>query len=233
MKADLDKKLCSDFPVLYRDRHGDMKKTLMCFGFECGNGWYELIHSISVLLSNHNPDIKAVQVKEKYGGLRFYHDHHDDYTRGVVGMAEYISSHTCETCGAPGQEYDRVGWFITSCEEHKDQNSRGRKVEPIQNDLPALIDTPPIEGIGQGWVRLIAILKIKTDWDIEHNKMPSVTFQVTKGENGRLHVGFSGGNEETKGMVDLIEHYAKKIDEDSGALLSVTLGIPQRTGLPP
>jgi len=32
MKADLDKKLSNDFPDLYRDRHGDMKKTLMYFG---------------------------------------------------------------------------------------------------------------------------------------------------------------------------------------------------------
>ncbi|WP_374088049.1 hypothetical protein [Methylomicrobium lacus] len=197
-----------------------MKKTLMCWGFECGNGWYELIYSISALLSNHNPDIKAVQVKEKFGDLRFYHDHHDDYTGGVVGMAGYISSHTCETCGAPGQEYSREGWIITACGEHKDQNSRGRKVEPTPNNLLSLIDTPPIEGIGQGWMRLVALLKIKSDWGVEHNGMQPVTFQFTRDENGLLHVGFSGGSGVTQGMVDLVNHYAGKIDEHSGRILS-------------
>ncbi|WP_374088054.1 hypothetical protein [Methylomicrobium lacus] len=151
-----------------------MKKTLMCWGFSCGNGWYELIHSISVLLSNHTPDIRAVQVKEKYGELRFYLDRDDDYTDGVVGMAEYISSHTCSACGSPGQEYDREDWIITSCEEHKDQNSRGRKAEPTGNNSLSLTNIQPIEGIGQGWMRLIALLKIKSDWDMEHNRMPLV-----------------------------------------------------------
>ena len=40
MKQELDEALCRDFPNLFRDRHGNMMTTCMCWGFECGDGWY-------------------------------------------------------------------------------------------------------------------------------------------------------------------------------------------------
>lgn len=59
----------------------------------------------------------AVQVKEKFGGLRFYYRGGDDYIRGVVDMAEEMSYVTCEECGAPGKP-TKGGWIRTLCEEH-------------------------------------------------------------------------------------------------------------------
>jgi hypothetical protein len=57
------------------------------------------------------------QVKEKFGGLRFYYDGGNDNIRGMVGMAESLSAITCEQCGAPGdQRHD--GWIRTLCNEH-------------------------------------------------------------------------------------------------------------------
>lgn len=62
--------------------------------------------------------VVALQVKEKFGGLRFYYSGGDDYIRGVVSMAEEMSYRTCEECGAPGTT-DKGGWIRTLCEEHK------------------------------------------------------------------------------------------------------------------
>ena len=45
----------------------------------------------------------AIQVKEKFGGLRFYYSGGDDYIRGLVDMAESMSYKTCEVCGSPGK----------------------------------------------------------------------------------------------------------------------------------
>ena len=72
MKKELDDKLCKDFPVLFKDRHGDMSKTLMCWGFNCGDGWYALIYKLCKDLVKIDPVLVVVQVKEKFGGLRFY-----------------------------------------------------------------------------------------------------------------------------------------------------------------
>ena len=62
--------------------------------------------------------VVAIQVKEKFGGLRFYYSGGDDYIDGVVAMAESMSYRTCEVCGAPGTSTEG-GWIRTLCEEHK------------------------------------------------------------------------------------------------------------------
>ena len=59
----------------------------------------------------------AEQIKEKFGTLRFYTSGGDDYTDGVIRMAEAMSGSTCETCGNPGTTGGK-GWIKTACEEH-------------------------------------------------------------------------------------------------------------------
>lgn len=61
--------------------------------------------------------VVAMQIKEKFGGLRFYYNGGDDYIRGVVSMAEEMSYVTCETCGKPGK-LRQGGWYQTLCDEH-------------------------------------------------------------------------------------------------------------------
>ena len=46
MRKELDEKLCAKYPKIFADRHGDMRTTAMCWGFECGDGWYWLIDSL-------------------------------------------------------------------------------------------------------------------------------------------------------------------------------------------
>jgi hypothetical protein len=47
--------------------------------------------------------ITVAQIKQKFGSLRFYYDGNgDDTIRGMVQLAEYISSHTCEITGNAG-----------------------------------------------------------------------------------------------------------------------------------
>jgi len=58
--------------------------------------------------------VQAVQVKEKYGTLRFYTDHYDDIIRTMVDFAEDMSGCTCENCGAPGQP-SKSGWIKVQC----------------------------------------------------------------------------------------------------------------------
>jgi hypothetical protein len=154
----------------------------------------------SVAISN--TDISCTQCKEKFGGLRFYLNFCDDYASGVVDMAEAISTATCEICGKPGTRY-KGGWISTLCNEH-------RSDEKLSEPGVSLVN-----GIGLGWSRLLVLLQEKADWDTEHNNRPKTTFNFSKVDN-QLHIAYSGGNDETQGMVDFVIHYAQRIDEHSG-----------------
>lgn len=63
------------------------------------------------------PQVIAVQVKEKFGTLRFYYDGGDEYISGLVSMAEWASSVTCEECGERGK-LRGSGWVYTACDKH-------------------------------------------------------------------------------------------------------------------
>ena len=137
MRKELDEALCAKYPEIFRDRNGDMRETAMCWGFECGDGWYNIIDAACAQIQNrlHNlhrygeyskhgegsirqhPQVVATQVKEKYGTLRFYYTGGDEYIEGVIAMAEQMSEVTCEKCGAPGK-LQSYGWAYTACDEH-------------------------------------------------------------------------------------------------------------------
>jgi hypothetical protein len=238
MRKDLDQKLVNEFPLLYSDRRGDKRRTLMCWGFSCGGGWYELIYELSEKLESlirewvdkhpegdcgcgcpklaHPSDGKcitvhhvpfklvkyygytvpelwkdltvryptnkkfaiknwwrnfrrmwwhrfaskidkyillplfnlgwaikkvpcgceqyvlnhprAMQVKEKFGTLRFYMTH---YPKGeaeewfaAIREAEEKSGKTCEICGKPGELGNRSSyWISTECQECRETNA--------------------------------------------------------------------------------------------------------------
>jgi hypothetical protein len=133
MNAELDKALCDKYPKIFRDRRGDMMTTAMCWGFECGDGWYNIIDTLCCEIQGHIDSsvrvcavtgaapldqVVATQVKEKYGTLRFYTASHDDTVEGMINMAEAISGSTCDVCGSPGRLTGK-GWLSTRCEEHE------------------------------------------------------------------------------------------------------------------
>lgn len=156
MRKELDEKLCEKYPLIFRDRNGDMSKTCMVWGMCCGDGWYNILDAMCANIQGHidhsheqikwahkwnanvnDPNyvwtafvdrverpipepveqVVAIQVKEKFGGLRFYYNGGDDHIQGVVNMAESMSYRTCEECGAPGKS-NNEGWIRTLCEAH-------------------------------------------------------------------------------------------------------------------
>ena len=142
MNNELDAKLCAEFPDIFIQRNMDMKETCMCWGFECSDGWYQLIYDLCRVIENHIQDVNfnieyhkeagiisedepteaiachATQVKEKFGTLRFYTDYEDEYISGAISMAEHVSTHTCEVCGKQGKSRVNHGWYYVSCDEH-------------------------------------------------------------------------------------------------------------------
>lgn len=90
-------------------------------GWGIGEGWVPLVEETDRLLRAIDPDYKIIQVKEKFGGLRFYYSSALDgpLMRGIVRHAEQASVRTCEKCSQPGRErISPTGWCVTLCDEH-------------------------------------------------------------------------------------------------------------------
>lgn len=175
MKRELDAQLCEKYPLIFRDRYSNMQTTAMCWGLDCGDGWYNIIDVLCSLLTSDcrraqsryesikdkvdqprwegSKDIitqekideakakldeetlkvpTASQVKEKFGGLRFYVNAATDKHYQYITFAESMSYCTCEECGAPGKTYTD-GWHTTLCDIHADM--RGKTDEGDTNVL--------------------------------------------------------------------------------------------------
>lgn len=190
MKDELDKKLCEDFPKIFKDRHASMQVTAMCWGLSVGDGWYSIIRNACRMVQHHInnsryqraralkynralrraldgdlnglkhyhtyngtlsdwglkrvqddvksanymvvreacPQLVAIQVKEKFGTLRFYYRGGDEYCSGVISMAEAMTSSTCEECGDVGKSMSD-GWVRVLCNTHGEEWLAHRKKE--------------------------------------------------------------------------------------------------------
>ena len=92
LSPSLTEKLYAAFPHLYRGRHKSMYESSMCWGFECGDGWYQVLYDLSQELNDYlekNPsvDFEVVQVKSKFGVLRFHLDYRDTKTEQMISAA--------------------------------------------------------------------------------------------------------------------------------------------------
>jgi methionine synthase II (cobalamin-independent) len=106
-------------------------------GFDCNKGWYKLIEELSqkieeINLKFANPEHKiyAVQVKQKFGGLRFYTEISDSLfddeeqqesvqqiVYDLITIAETKSYTICEDCGLSGTITKNRAYVETLCEK--------------------------------------------------------------------------------------------------------------------
>ena len=70
--------------------------------------------------------IHVQQIKEKFGGLRFYYDGGNDEISGMVRMAEAWADQTCEVCGNKGK-HRSGGWIRTLCDVHEAERQEKMK----------------------------------------------------------------------------------------------------------
>ncbi len=93
------------------------EKVCLCVG----PGWRQLVSKLIDDLLEAGWDGYVFQVKEKFGGLRFYASANANYE--LISAAEDQSYHICEECGEPGKVY-RDGWWKTLCEKHAREQNR-------------------------------------------------------------------------------------------------------------
>jgi hypothetical protein len=113
------KRMEESFPKMFSEPYG---------GFACGEGWWPILTNLCANIQHHLdwknkssevvPQVTVEQIKEKFGGLRFYYQGGDDTIRGMVTIAEAWAGNTCETCGSPGTSGGK-GWIKTLCPTHR------------------------------------------------------------------------------------------------------------------
>lgn len=130
MSPEKDLLLRQRYPKIFKtSTHND--EPLDMWGFECGDGWFELINALCSKIQSHvdwrskniqdiealeNLQVVAEQIKEKFGGLRFYVRGGDDSTDAFISFAETMSTKICETCGNLGKQQSVSGWIHTACD---------------------------------------------------------------------------------------------------------------------
>jgi hypothetical protein len=125
VRPELEQQILTRWPDWFLSR-GDVKSSLMGFGFQHGDGWFQLLvetlERIEPEVELWNRELSAsgarfeiVEVKQKFGELR------------IIGMptnaaifkafldAQQRSRTICENCGAPGRLLED-GWFQTLCQ---------------------------------------------------------------------------------------------------------------------
>lgn len=119
MSPDLENKLISDFPSLFRGANKPLTESLMKFGCEHDDGWFNIIYCMCKSINDHIKnkkelvDYEFTQIKEKFGTLRVYDAGSDDFIEGVIAMAENLSAFTCEVTGNPGKVCRSGNWYKT------------------------------------------------------------------------------------------------------------------------
>lgn len=150
------------YPSIFEQVGMSPIESCMAFGIECGLGWFELLNNGCYFLDKiyHATGIKVIaqQVKEKFGGLRFYYGteypeefclhfgtEEKDWTKkqkesehrhstfrnrieAIISAMEGASYTTCDCCGKPGKP--RGGnWIVTSCEDCEKKHQEAKALE--------------------------------------------------------------------------------------------------------
>ena len=87
MTKELELALVRDFPSLYKDYGGHPRVTCMAWGFAVPDEWEPIIRELSERLKEEAPEVVAAQVKEKWGGLRFYFNPYNEIAEKLVWEA--------------------------------------------------------------------------------------------------------------------------------------------------
>lgn len=135
MTKELENYLIKKYPKMYQNV-GDQEPFAL-FGFECDDGWFRILLNLSRCIQNHIDStnnwaekypsektkaieqVKVQQVKEKFGGLRFYYSGGDERIAGMISLAEEICYNTCEFTGATDNVGRNArGWIKTTHESH-------------------------------------------------------------------------------------------------------------------
>jgi hypothetical protein len=126
-------KMEKTYPKIFVGKYG---------GFAVGAGWYPILETLCANIQSHIDwkvkqgkeiaQVEVDQIKEKFGGLRFYYSGGDDEISGMVRMAEAWADVACEECGAAGKRRSG-GWIRTLCDVHEAAYQESKRAQEMKS----------------------------------------------------------------------------------------------------
>jgi hypothetical protein len=135
MRKELEQRLLERWPTWF-DTGGDIRHTAMPHGFTHDDGWFDILwrlcEDLEPLVAEFEQEsgsqFEVLQVKEKFGGLRFYVNcRRNETICQRIGIATDESFRTCEVCGQPGT-LRKARCIKTLCDEHNASEPGAREI---------------------------------------------------------------------------------------------------------
>lgn len=113
--------------IIFRRRYAGSHKNLMAFDFSSDDSWFQIIDELSVQIEAIAESLNeagleneylpiVVQVKEKFGTLRYYMHYSTDEIEAHIDQARKKSAVTCECRGVRGS-FRTGGYILVLCDE--------------------------------------------------------------------------------------------------------------------
>jgi hypothetical protein len=233
MSPELEQALSERYPLILPGL-GTRSTQAFKYGCEHRDGWYPLIDAVCEVLTTRAKAIgtrppQAVQIKQKFGGLRFYARHiEDEYTFEAISMAELHSFRLCEITGGPGRlsksggSYSTVGRGI-----HLDEfvwvTAEAPLLPPLSTEVAAryLMGRWPstvrcVPRIPGGWLDLVSTL---VEWVSERTRTDpdhEVAFEELREHEGELIVILRQAVDADQGSIAFAKAMARRTDPITG-----------------
>lgn len=118
--------LIQKYPKIFQDYEGNPGH---CNWLDLPKGWISIVDKLCGCIQSYTDyttkytemgpikptQVTCVQMKEKFGGLRFYTNGHDDIIEGMIHMAEHMCDNTCQDCGSEQDLGTTSGWISVLC----------------------------------------------------------------------------------------------------------------------
>jgi hypothetical protein len=103
-------------------QHPNLLGNVYC-GAHVPHGWLTIVDTLCTAIERYCDNKKiplpvVAQIKEKFGGLRYYVDDLPNELYPLVSFVESFSFSICETCGNPGQLRTDSSYLLTLCDSH-------------------------------------------------------------------------------------------------------------------
>jgi hypothetical protein len=105
---------------------------------DVNEGWYQLVIDCDMELSLFDPHYKILQIKEKFGELRYYVKpsetcYEPRRMHEIIAKYEEVAAKTCEATGKPGVLMKSIGgWYKTLNPEYAAENLHYAKYSVVK-----------------------------------------------------------------------------------------------------
>lgn len=108
------------------DKNNPFRSRIYSRGFfAVSDGWLPLIQEMIQAMIEQGWNKEIAQVKEKFGGLRFYTNGTSDDVHKIIRWGEEKSYTICEACGSKQDvSQTKGGWITTLCGVHMEEQMK-------------------------------------------------------------------------------------------------------------